>query len=652
MLNTYPIIITNQNVNDIEESNLRFKKCHLSKNYRFSFKNYTEGTDRYIDHIETRTSITFNDLLKGSLPSSIYKIGYRYNLGEKMDTGDVDTIDGDTYPSNLLTLDLSNYSFLNIKNLREPLDDLSLPIYSIKSIDIDVLPKTLRIIKNLCTLDITKITNNTNDTNNDNPLPSLTEIVLHYDFNDSIDFLKNITSLTHIKLGDRFNIPVDNLPSSLKVLEFGSKFNQPIDRLPSSIIKIYMPENCMFDQPLCNLPTSLQRLELGIYSKHEIVNLPPTLKYLTIHENAIKDLPKDLIYLSIANISMMFIIKDMILLSLRYLFVRSYLMLNSVDVFLKRFPNLIVLKIPCQNYLSKRDESDAKRPKLLNVNFLTFNDELKNMKNHGSIKIVSFDNDIINNINDVSHYQKHMMRGQGLNVLIFHDSFNKDINHIPDTVTYMRFGLYFNSVIKRYPNSLRVLKFGRFYDKEIKNLPPSLRTLKFLDHSVYSHDLRNLNLLICLEVLYLPIRFNKDITFPPNLTVLHLGYEYDKILINLPSTLRELYLSARFNQTIDHLPDNIYKLVLGYDFNQNILGYPKNLTILDISSRHGERYMNNVPSSVKILYLSFSCETKNINLPSSITNVDMFHFSNQRLFRKQYPNVAFDKNYMVFGKNT
>ncbi len=53
-----------------------------------------------------------------------------------------------------------------------------------------------------------------------------------YDFDDELYIVDIQKTVVHLKFGNSFNQPVDNvLPSSIRTLIFGHSFNQPVNML-------------------------------------------------------------------------------------------------------------------------------------------------------------------------------------------------------------------------------------------------------------------------------------------------------------------------------------------------------------------------------------------------------------------------------------
>ncbi len=134
----------------------------------------------------------------------------------------------------------------------------------------------------------------------DNLPSSLINLILSKDFDYPLDNLPN--GLEILQLSPRYNRPIDNLPESLKKLVIGTKmhgvlFNQPINNLPTNLEELYIHGE--FNQPIDNLPAGLKSLSLGLKFNHPIDNLPSGLEKLDIEDlekfnHPVDNLPKSL----------------------------------------------------------------------------------------------------------------------------------------------------------------------------------------------------------------------------------------------------------------------------------------------------------------------------------------------------------------------
>jgi len=104
---------------------------------------------------------------------------------------------------------------------------------------------------------------------------SLTHLTISHELKAPVDHLP--PSLTYLAV-DKFNHPVDYLPSSLVTLKFMFDFNHAVDYLPLFLTKLVLPPT--FKQPVDNLPSSLIHLKLPKEFQHNLNFLPPSLKQI------------------------------------------------------------------------------------------------------------------------------------------------------------------------------------------------------------------------------------------------------------------------------------------------------------------------------------------------------------------------------------
>lgn len=134
-----------------------------------------------------------------------------------------------------------------------------------------VIPDNIEVIENSITLN-----------KKDVLLPSgLKLIIFNNDFNKNI---KYPNKLFYIKYGDKFNCPIDNLPSSVEFLLLGNDFNQELNYLPSGIKYLRLGEN--FKLGLDDLPNSIESLFLTDYVYNSLNNLPRNLKHFINMKNS------------------------------------------------------------------------------------------------------------------------------------------------------------------------------------------------------------------------------------------------------------------------------------------------------------------------------------------------------------------------------
>lgn len=111
-------------------------------------------------------------------------------------------------------------------------------------------------------------------------------------------------SVTHIILGNSFNLPINNFHDGLIYIKFGGEFNQSMGTInncfPQSMKEIHFGNK--FDQSLDNLPNNLTHLSLGKFFSKSIKNIPTSITHLHLGNDftTIKEsLPKSITHLSI-----------------------------------------------------------------------------------------------------------------------------------------------------------------------------------------------------------------------------------------------------------------------------------------------------------------------------------------------------------------
>ncbi len=128
------------------------------------------------------------------------------------------------------------------------------------------------------------------------------EIIIFSDFGTWESTMKNYYKIYENKFNGRFkgsifNLPLNNLPNTIKKIFLGYSFNTQLDNLPSSLELLKL--GCCYNQSLDYLPESLNILILNT-KNIPIYNLPISLKVLVSKTDIqINNLPnKDLIILS------------------------------------------------------------------------------------------------------------------------------------------------------------------------------------------------------------------------------------------------------------------------------------------------------------------------------------------------------------------
>jgi len=87
-------------------------------------------------------------------------------------------------------------------------------------------------------------------------------------------------SIKELYLDMRFNLELNNLPNSIKIISFAnySKYNKELNNLPNSVKVISFDEHCIYDKELNNLPYFLEKIHLPLGYNKEIKNINSNCK--------------------------------------------------------------------------------------------------------------------------------------------------------------------------------------------------------------------------------------------------------------------------------------------------------------------------------------------------------------------------------------
>lgn len=107
---------------------------------------------------------------------------------------------------------------------------------------------------------------------------------------DSLEFLSieqffnqqlNFNNIIHLTINSPNMHLFENLPNSLEILVIGDKINVPLDNLPNGIKKIIFDngyQRPIYSRELNNLPNSIEQIELHSFYDKKISNIPTNLK--------------------------------------------------------------------------------------------------------------------------------------------------------------------------------------------------------------------------------------------------------------------------------------------------------------------------------------------------------------------------------------
>jgi hypothetical protein len=137
--------------------------------------------------------------------------------------------------------------------------------------------------------------------------------------------------------------------------------------------------------------------------------------------------------------------------------------------------------------------------------------------------------------------------------------FNGTVDHLPDTVTRLRFDYVsnFDRPMEHLPASLKHLTLGNSFNQPIEHLPTGLT------HLTTGHN------------------FNRSVDhLPAGLTRLTFGYSFNQPVEHLPTGLTHLVFLGWFNQSIDRLPASLTHLTLNPGFAGSTASLPDSLVQL------------------------------------------------------------------------
>lgn len=185
---------------------------------------------------------------------------------------------------------------------------------------------------------------------------------------------------------------------------------------------------------------------------------------------------------------------------------------------------------------------------------------------------------------------------------------------------------WFETFLKTLPSSLTFLSLqslANFSQKyQISILPPKLTNLQINSPSItldFSNPLPS-----SLKTLYTHNWPQSAVTFPPSLSTLILGSNYNSPLDYLPTSLKYLELGTQFDQPINNLPHSLTRLKLGFYFNQPINSLPDSLSHLHIKSTFFNQPLECLPSSLISLIIESKTFNHNLDkLPNSIIHLEL-----------------------------
>ncbi|CAK8992687.1 unnamed protein product [Durusdinium trenchii] len=435
---------------------------------------------------------------------------------------------------------------------------------------------------------------------------SLTELILHPDFNQSLEKVLWPGSLQSLSFGFSFNQTLEGTiwPNQLRSLTFGAEFNQHLDEWA--------------------LPSSLESLTFGIGFNRSLdhVSLPDGLKHLTFGTFFNKSLEQ--VHLPELE-SLVFGMKfDQ---SLEEVVLPGTLQhLAFGDGFNQPLDHVILPE------------------GLLSLTFGNhFNQSLEAVLLPSSLKSLTFGN----------HFNQSLesLPFPSLENLTFGAGFVESLDriHLPSSLQSLTLGLLQEVDGVTLPDRLKSLTFGDYFDQTLESvsLPESLQELSF--GYDFNRSLRGVTLPSGLRSLTFGTEFNQGldgVTLPKSLQSLTFGAEFNRGLegATLPESLQRLTFSDDFNQSLDRVvwPSSLHHLTFGKEFNQALEGttLPSALESLTFGASFNQNLdAVRLPAGLRSLNFGdgFNQSLDLVSLPSGLQSLSFGQSFKQRLDRVIFP---------------
>lgn len=172
--------------------------------------------------------------------------------------------------------------------------------------------------------------------------------------------------------------------------------------------------------------------------------------------------------------------------------------------------------------------------------------------------------------------------------IIYDDSYDEEINCLPQFIKKIQFGFKFNKSIDNLPDCIDTLIFGEAFNQEINKFPEGIRKLYF-------------------------------------------GSSYNKKLI-LPNNINTLHLGNNFSKKIENLPNNLKSFGVNY-FTLNLIKKQKFLKTLKITSYFEKIDKIYIPSSVDTLILM--CRYEGV-IPNNVCKINYLLCTNDIPISNKY----------------
>lgn len=385
-------------------------------------------------------------------------------------------------------------------------------------------------------------------------------------FNQSIDvFIMCFSKLTHLYLGNNFNVPINILPDTTKYIKFGKSFNSKLNYIPHSLIQFNIKSDIA---PPIEQLNNITHLILTRTLNQHINQLPYSLKKLKLK------LMVD--NMSINNFNQM--INNLSKLSsLTYL---SIIMMSTSKFVLNPISglsnSLSVLKINCDLQILNLPTSLVE---------LRLDDYYDNIKCKLPINLKKL---ILTPVyNEANEFNTALIWLSELtNLVHLVCSYNRlmEVVILPKCITLLK--IYRCNImdynIKRYVFRTLPIMLEQLFIIGTPKIGFKKNDVDIIIDNKLNHCLYNLK---HLNELYLQHISNDHLNYLPDTIESLYLIDYDAPITKLPRYLKNLVLGNKFDQPIHEFPISLEKLIIGDKFNKDLINLPDTLKILELTGK-------------------------------------------------------------------
>lgn len=395
-------------------------------------------------------------------------------------------------------------------------------------------------------------------------------------------------NLKYLRLGERFKLSVDHLPSSLTHLTVNAEdkyahswFNRPVDHLPESLTHLTI-DSLSYDHGLDYLPASLIHLSVELLEQNSLDCLPGSLISLVCRARGSLDV-------------------DHLPTSLKSLFVTRA---NSIDHLPSHLTHLKVSR--SEVYADHLPGS---------LTHLEICDTANSMHfDHLPVSLKSFRVGLLNSGVILCHLPPNLEELRAYSTMDQNSKFyhSNEANNLPSSLKILE--VYGYASIDAIPESVTTLAFQYFErTPNITSLPPTVVNFTAAEHRSHHGDLvssltslppglkslssegtesnamhaddffpKSITSLTCygttpLSVANLPLLVYLQVsakypfsTLSPGLSTLILGQQFNEPIDDLPNSLKYLEIGNKFNHPLAYLPPQLTHLWIGNAFDSSI----------------------------------------------------------------------------------